>query len=231
MRAPGRLIGAGRDCDIYEYGDGLVLRRARDGRSIAYEATTMDYVHARGYPVPAIREVSDDGTAIVMERIDGLSMVDVLGRRPWAVPAQAAILADLHHRLHAIEPPDFLGPAPVGTGTHLLHLDLHPLNVLITRSGPVVIDWPNAGIGDPAVDITVAYVLMATAQVPASGMKAAVLRFGRSWLTDSFLSHVDRDQVEAQLADVVAWKADNQNMSAAEVGAMRQLAERRSHRG
>jgi aminoglycoside phosphotransferase (APT) family kinase protein len=219
------LLGAGRDCDIFQYDEGLVLRRARDGRSIAYEARTMDYLHARGYPVPAVDEVSDDGTAIVMERIDGPSMVDALGRKPWTVPAQAAVLADLHRRLHEIDPPDFLGPAPVGSGDRLLHLDLHPLNVMISSTGPVVIDWPNAVIGDPMVDVGLAYLLTATASVAATGLKAAVVRYGRTWLTDSFLRHFDRSEVQRLLPEIAEWKSLNQNMSAEEIAAMRALAD------
>jgi aminoglycoside phosphotransferase (APT) family kinase protein len=223
MKEPGPLLGAGRDCNIYSYGSGLVLRRARDGRSIAAEAQTMEFVRAQGYPVPAIHEVSDDGTSIVMERIEGRSMVDVLGRKPWAVPAQAKILADLHRRLHELDPPDFLGPAPVGRGDRILHLDLHPLNVMLSPNGAVVIDWPNAVIGDPVTDVALAYLLMAVADVPSRGLKAAVVRYGRTWLTNSFLSHVDRVQVEAHLPEVAAWKSHNQNMSAAEVAAMWRL--------
>jgi Ser/Thr protein kinase RdoA (MazF antagonist) len=45
-----------------------------------------------------------------------------------------ALLAGLHDRLHALAWP---GAAP---GEALLHLDLHPLNVILRGSGPVVID-------------------------------------------------------------------------------------------
>jgi len=31
----------------------------------------------------------------------------------------------------------------------IVHLDLHPENVMLTVSGPVVIDWRNATDGDP----------------------------------------------------------------------------------
>jgi thiamine kinase-like enzyme len=47
----------------------------------------------------------------------------------------------LHRQLHAIPAPADL-PAPLGEGTSLVHLDLHPGNVLLTASGPMVIDWP-----------------------------------------------------------------------------------------
>ena len=49
---------------------------------------------------------------------------------------QAATLAELHLRLHEIEAPDFLPPAPVGGGDKVLHLDLHPLNVMVGPKGP-----------------------------------------------------------------------------------------------
>jgi aminoglycoside phosphotransferase len=71
---------------------------------MAGEARTMDYLRSHGYPVPAVEEISDDGTDLVMERIDGRSMVEDMGHRPWTIRRQGAVLADLHRRLHAIPP-------------------------------------------------------------------------------------------------------------------------------
>jgi aminoglycoside phosphotransferase len=125
----GRLIASGRDSDIFDHGGGLVLRRARDGRSLAGEARTMEYVRSCGYPVPAIDSVGDDGTSIVMERVDGPSMVDAMSRRPWSLRRHGRVLADLHRRLHDVPPPSWLPVAPVdgGAARCVLHLDLHPL--------------------------------------------------------------------------------------------------------
>jgi aminoglycoside phosphotransferase (APT) family kinase protein len=153
MKGPGPLLATGRDSDIFDYGPGLVLRRSREGHSMADEARTMAFMREQGYPVPAVEEVSDDGLDLVMERIEGVTMVQALGRAPWTVRRQGATLADLHRRLHQIEAPPFLPPAPVGTGTKVLHLDLHPLNVMLGPKGPVVIDWPNARRGDPDVEV------------------------------------------------------------------------------
>ena len=50
------------------------------------------------------------------------------------------MLADLHDRLHVIPAPDWL-PVDLDGGDRLVHLDLHPMNVMITQSGPIVIDW------------------------------------------------------------------------------------------
>src|ERR1035441_3656489 len=83
MNAPGNLIAAGRDADIFEYGKGTVLRRSRNGRSQVLEAKAMAFVRAKGYPVPEIFEVSDDGIDLVMERIDGPTMIEAVTTQPW----------------------------------------------------------------------------------------------------------------------------------------------------
>ena len=71
----------------------------------------MDYARANGYPVPAVEEISDDGTELVIERLVGPSMVAAISRRPWTIRHQATVLADLHRRLHEIPGPDWLRPA------------------------------------------------------------------------------------------------------------------------
>ncbi|MFI1467891.1 phosphotransferase family protein [Streptomyces wuyuanensis] len=59
----------------------------------------------------------------------------------------------------------------------MLHLDLHPGNVILTQRGPVVIDWCNAGAGDPAADVAMTMVTVGSADVP--GLAA---RLGRGLL-------------------------------------------------
>ena len=191
---------------------------------MAIEARTMEYVRAQGYPVPAIEDVSDDGTDLVMERVEGPSMVDALGRRPWTVRRHGATLADLHRRLHDIPAPDWLAPAPFGKGDSLLHLDLHPLNVLVTAKGPVVIDWPNAARGEGTTDVALTWILMAAGAIPSGQIKAAVLGRFRSLLIGSFLGPFDLDVVRAHLHDVVAWKVLDPHMSAVEQQKMWRLA-------
>jgi aminoglycoside phosphotransferase (APT) family kinase protein len=189
------------------------------------EARTMEYARTHGYPVPAVEEISDDGTSLVMERIDGPSMVAAMSRKPWTVRRQGTVLAYLHRRLHQIPAPSFLPSAPVGAGDRLVHLDLHPLNVIISRNGPVVIDWPNAARGDPAVDVGLAWVLLAAGDIPDAGVKASILGFGRSLLVSSFLAPFDLGPVRACLRDVVEWKVRDPHMSQAEQGGMWRVVE------
>ena len=46
----------------------------------------------------------------------------------------------MHNRLHVVEAPPGLRTG-FGPGRAVLHLDLHPANVMLTSRGPVVIDW------------------------------------------------------------------------------------------
>ncbi len=216
MTAPGPLIASGRDADIFSFGDRLVLRRSRAGRSMTTEARTMEYARGHGYPVPAVDHLSDDGTDMVIERVDGPSMAQLLRRRPWTLRGQGDILGGLHRRLHAIAAPDWARPGPGTGGGCLLHLDLHPLNVLMGPAGPVVIDWSNACRGDGATDVALTWVLMTAGEIPARRLEAFVEGLARRKLVAGFLGGFDVDPVRAALRAVVEWKVKDPHMSADE---------------
>jgi aminoglycoside phosphotransferase (APT) family kinase protein len=220
MTRPGPLLASGRDADIYEYGPGLVLRKSRDGRSLAKEAQIMNYLHRQGYPVPAIDQLIDGESGLVMERIEGSSMVDAITAAPWSIRRQARTLAGLHQHLHELDAPDFFPPSPPGGGGRILHLDLHPLNVMITKKRAVVIDWANVNVGDPLVDVALAWVLMAAGEVPSNRLIAPFVKFGRAQLVSGFVSCFDREDVTARLRAVVEVKVKDAHMSEAEIAGM-----------
>jgi aminoglycoside phosphotransferase (APT) family kinase protein len=190
------------------------------------EARIMRYLHDQGYPVPAVEDISEDGLDLVMERIEGLTMVDALGKYPWRVRRIALALADLHLSLHALRAPDFLAGAPVGDGDRILHLDLHPLNVIMSPKGPIVIDWARACRGDPAVDVAVAWMLMSAGEIPGAGFKTKLIGVGRHLAVNAFMSRFDEADVACRLRAVIAWKADDPNMSPAEIATMWRTADR-----
>jgi aminoglycoside phosphotransferase (APT) family kinase protein len=224
VRQPGDLLAAARDSDIFAYGSGLVLRRSRAGRSMALEAPIMAHAAAHGYPVPEVDHISDDGTDLVMERLSGPTMLAVLSRRPWTIRHHGRLLAQLHQRLHRIPAPDWVPSAPAGVGDALSHLDLHPLNVILTAKGPVVIDWPNARRGHGNSDVALTWALLAAGAVPAGRVMAAVLGRCRKALIESMLGPFDRAAVAAQLAGIVQWKVSDAHLSGAEQQAMLALA-------
>ena len=106
------ILGAYVECSpaelVFEYGPHRVLRRSRRNASIASEAEIMRFVAERGYPVPDVYDLLDDGRAMVMERVDGPMMMDAMMRDPRKFFPSADVLADLHDQLHEIAAPDWL---------------------------------------------------------------------------------------------------------------------------
>ncbi|WP_346385650.1 phosphotransferase [Nocardioides sp.] len=153
MVTPAKPLASGRDSDVYGYAEGLVLRRYRDGRSAADEATVIRQLGELGYPVPFVH--SSSGPDIVMERVDGPTMAGALRAGSLGIVDGARQFARLHDDLHDIPWP---GAAP---GDCLLHLDLHPLNVLMAGSGAVVIDWSNARPGPAGLDVAMSALILA----------------------------------------------------------------------
>jgi aminoglycoside phosphotransferase (APT) family kinase protein len=185
--SPGRLIGTGRSADVYDIGDGRVLRRYRDGRpaaAVSREADVMMYAREHGVPVPQVFGVSESD--IVMTRATGPTMLDVLARRPWTVRAQARLLARSHTLVHDVAAPDGLD-APFGDGAALLHMDLHPDNVILTAQGPLIIDWEGAAQGPAASDVAMTWTIIAFSQVSAPPATAAAIRAVQGLLTRCFL--------------------------------------------
>jgi aminoglycoside phosphotransferase (APT) family kinase protein len=179
---PGPLVGAGRSADVYAIGADRVLRRYRTPIDVQSEATIMRHLDLAGLPVPKVYDA--DGSDLVMERLDGRDMLTDLGRRPWLARRHARTLADMHNRLHQVAaPPGW--PQPLGPGDKVLHLDLHPGNIMLTSRGPVVIDWSNKAAGPAGADVAMAYLIMASSEVDdlpalvrpvASSVRAAVIR-------------------------------------------------------
>ena len=222
MRQPGALLASGRDSEIFDYGPGLVLRRSRSRRSMEKEAAIMRYVTERGYPAPRVEELSADGSELVMERIVGPTMLVDLQKRPWTYGRHAATLASLHRRLHELPAPTWLHAFP-GGGASLVHLDLHPLNVILAPAGPVLIDWTNAARGTEATDVALTWILMAAAEIPGPRWRTGLVGIIRTLFVRSFLRHFDRANIQAALPAVVEWKSRDRNIRPTEVAAMRRL--------
>ena len=145
------------------------------------EARLMQMAHTAGLPVPAVAQVMEvDGrTGIVCERIEGLSMQKTIEANPIAGARLAPQLAELHARVHALRTLDLPSqrqrlesqiraarvlPEPARRralhtlaerpdGDALCHGDFHPDNILLTRRGPIIIDWFTATRGNPLADV------------------------------------------------------------------------------
>lgn len=221
MHPIGSKLAEGRDSEIFEHGPGKVLRVARDGRSLVAEAEIMRYVRSHGYPCPEVHEAGQG--FLVMDRLEGPTMMDAVGKPPFPLRRFGHLLAELHQRLHQIAAPPGLRIAPL-PGDRLVHRDLHPLNVMMTPDGPMVIDWSNASAGDPAFDVADTWALFACATAPVTGLDRIIVPIGRRIMLHAFLSRVDADAARRAIPAAVEHRRTDRNLTPAELARMDKFA-------
>ncbi len=222
----GPKIAEGRDSEIFEHGNDKVLRRSRDGRSLVAEAEIMRHVRSHGYPCP---EVYDAGEGfLIMDRLEGLTLMETIGKPPFPIRRSGRLLADLHERLHRIPAPLGIREAPL-PGDRLVHRDLHPLNIMMTPDGPVVIDWANASAGDPAFDVADTWVLFACGTPPMDGIDRFIVPIGRRLLLRAFLRRVDTVAARRAIPAAVGHRLTDPHTSPEEHARMREFANWASH--
>jgi Ser/Thr protein kinase RdoA (MazF antagonist) len=226
-----RILASGRDADIVDLGGGRVLRRPRQPRSLEAEAAMMRHARLAGCPVPEVFEVGPEG--MVLERVDGPTMLDDLAAHPWRLGRHARTLAALHDALRRIPAAEWAhatyGRAAPDDVT--VHGDLHPDNVLLTAAGAVLIDWSSAGRGPCGADAADAWLVLAVAAPPPGSLvERALVRLLRGRFLAAFLNAVDRQEAAAWLMVAAERRALDHNMTESEVAAMRRLAERHGTR-
>ncbi|MFF0479270.1 phosphotransferase [Streptomyces sp. NPDC004284] len=201
------IIGQGRTADVHALDEGRVLRRYRDGWDATREAVVMTRLADRGYPVPAVLHA--EGTDLVMERLTGPSLMDALLTGAYEPGPAGELIADLLSRLHALP------------GDGVVHLDLHPGNVILTAArGPVVIDWQTAEEGSPpGLDCAMSALILAEAAVspaPYAAGARAILAGLLPALRTPALPHLPAARER---------RAKDPNLTAAEVAALGAAAE------
>ena len=148
---------------------------------VEYEARIARAVHAAGVPSPAAGEIVtvNGRRGLIYERIQGISMLQDMNAHPWTILKYARSLARLQVQInkqsitglpsykkglrHAISktphlPEDLRTKALALLETlpddqRLCHGDYHPGNVILTKDGPIVIDWMTASAGSPWTDV------------------------------------------------------------------------------
>jgi Ser/Thr protein kinase RdoA (MazF antagonist) len=158
----GSAWGAGEF--VLRVGDPAVIDAERAASSAAAEVL----------PVPAILDRAEVGdlSAVLLETLPGAPMAEVARRRPEVARAAGQACGAVHALLAGVPAPVGLRPAPgppTASGSagrppatprpsarpiRVVHLDLHPLNILGSPDGEVtgVLDWANAAAGDPDLD-------------------------------------------------------------------------------
>lgn len=198
-------MASGRDADVYAIGADRVLRRYRDGGDVTTEAAVMVHLAEHGFPVPAVYHAA--GTDLVMRRVPGPSLLTALRSATVDMSSAAEMLAALHHRLRRVPARMSRDPA-----VRVLHLDLHPDNVLLDPCGPVLIDWRNTTEGAPDLDAAMSALILAQAAVGGVPELAGI---GRA-LLPAFLNEVG-GQPLPQLDRALALRGADRNLTHREV--------------
>lgn len=148
---------------------------------VEYEVRIAHLVQEAGIPSPEASEIVEVGgrRGLIYQRLEGISMVQDLKSRPWMLLKHAHQLAELQSKIHEksttglpsykdrlrydIEETSYLTESlrreahdvlnQLPNGQSICHGDFHPENVLITKRGPMVIDWMNACSGSPWADV------------------------------------------------------------------------------
>ena len=189
----GEKIGEGAWSDVHAWAPGQVVKLFKSGfvrRHSWWEARMIRAVFAAGAPAPEVyEEVTLEGRfGIVLQRLDGPTLLQ-LSRSGAMTPEQTgAILAALAISVHKTPPPadvfslrDWMDHSLRGSGDKvpkhiaagiltlidrlspgdgLCHCDLHPGNVIMTADGPRLIDWGGATRAPAGLDLACCHVLL-----------------------------------------------------------------------
>jgi uncharacterized protein (TIGR02172 family) len=193
-----RLVGKGFTSNVYEWGERRVLKLFHEwvpACRVEREHRITQAIFAAGLPAPATYELLrvEDRLGIVFERVEGVSMLNVVQAKPWTLFTAVKQLADLHHQIHRCAGPGELPSqrewiaggidrstvlsasekqaaqralSDLPDGTAICHGDFHPDNVLFSTRGPIVIDWETATRGNPLGDVACTSRLMKGASLP-----------------------------------------------------------------
>ena len=184
----GEKTGEGAFSEAYAWAPGQVVKLFKAGVSHLlgrHEVRMIRAVRAAGVPVPEVfGEVTLDGRfGIVLQRLDGPTLLQLTRTGAVTFDQAGAIVAALAMSIHKTPPPpevlsmreymeDQLGhddgkliPKHIATeslppGDGLCHTDLSPGNVIMTAEGPKLVDWAGAKRGPAVLELGFLHVVL-----------------------------------------------------------------------
>jgi len=186
--------------------------------AIEYEARVGRAVHNLGLPVPAVLgEIIqvNERNGLVYERVDGISLLQLFSSRPWRLVKYARLLAELQAKMHSHPAPGLPSQRErltwkiqnarplsdqlktqalsalslLSDGDRLCHGDFHPDNILMTRNGPVIIDWIDSTSGNPLADISRSILIMDHGVPPSMAVVSGLFEYLRKRFLKAYLNH------------------------------------------
>ncbi|MBD0383031.1 phosphotransferase family protein [Paenibacillus sedimenti] len=217
-------IGVGRTAEVFEETEFTVLKLfyAHFPSNLAEREYRISHTISQlglSTPKPVGRLILDGRQGIVYERIRGLTMVRLLGQKPWRCIKEARRLAELHHEIHKlhisndldlpklrddwserISNTTLLNDAEkqeiqfrlnqMQDGDQLCHGDLHPDNVIIGDQ-VWIMDWMTGMIGNSAADAARTALILRTGALPSGAPKLliVIIKIIQGWMSRAYMRH------------------------------------------
>ena len=194
--AIGSKISEGRTAEVFEFGEGKVIKLFRKEFSSDaqwdYQVTEAAAKIFSGAPKVYGKAEHGGRPGIIFEKLEGHSCLKEITAKPWRTAYAGKKLAEVQAAMHQV-PAEGLREQKVGMihalnrvkeltdseknriieylnklpeGRALCHGDLHPDNLFFSQRGPVVIDWVTANRGVPACDIARTSLILDSKALP-----------------------------------------------------------------
>lgn len=185
-------------------------------RAIEHEQNISRTINTSGLPAPVVGDIVEiNGRyGLIYERIHGVPLIDIMSMRPWKLNKTCGLFAELHFDINTkkdvrnlpslhnrlkkkILAADILTADEQNTilkilenlprGDRLCHGDFHPGNVMMTKRGPLIIDWPDATRGNLLADVARTTLLICKAYIPGGNPKGIFVKVFRQWFHKMYL--------------------------------------------
>lgn len=187
-----KLLAQGGQAEIYEFEQEKVIRVLRNKEDEEYlkvEMYIMKSLKERNKPVPKVYDFLkiEDRPSVIMEKLEGDTMLTDIRKNPLKLLKNAEKLAKLHIEVtdsseglqilsvndrakHLISKAEKLDDnlkefifnilSELPRVNHICHGDFHPGNIIIAEGNHYIIDWFGATSGDKLSDIAHTYLIL-----------------------------------------------------------------------
>jgi len=217
---PGPKIASGRTAEVFHWKENEVIKLFHEwvsSETVENEARISRAVYDASLPVPYAGETIRiyNRTGLVYRYIDGSSMLETFGNKPWRLNHFAKKLSELHQEIHKCHVPQLpslkkcledkirtakglsdgskdavlylLSNMPEGES--LCHGDFHPGNILLSSGGPIIIDWVDAACGNPMADVARTSLLALYAFLPKEMPARKIFGISRRLFHNIYMHH------------------------------------------
>ena len=240
LESLGEPLFTSRSSEIYSWQGNTLLKLFRSGVDCTMieneEINTIETYDKGVSKVKCYGHVKvDDRTGIVIERVDGKTLISLLGSKPLILFKASGIMAELQAKMHNThtekirsykemvisaldtEPMRFLSMEEkkiavaklnaLPDGNSILHFDYHPDNIMSDGKNATIIDWMTAARGVPAADVAATlYLLNEGEMIPGLNKAvAAVMEVIRKSICKKYYAAYKKKTGMTD-ADVAPWR-------------------------